>query len=65
MLGHRKITAILTGDTLEGSVARDCPHWGVLSTLMWSLVVNKLIGGLNKNECYTLGYADDTAILSH
>jgi hypothetical protein len=55
MLGDRKITAMLTGDTLEGSVARDCPHGGILSTLMWSLVVNELTGGLNENVCCTLG----------
>jgi hypothetical protein len=58
MLGGRKITAMLTGDTLERSVAGDCPHGGVLSTMMWSLVVDKL----NENEYCTVGYADDIAI---
>jgi hypothetical protein len=43
MLGSRKITATVAGETLEGSVARGCPQGGVLSPLLWSLVVDKLI----------------------
>jgi hypothetical protein len=39
MLGSRKIT----GETLEGSVARGCPLGSVLTPLLWSLVVDKLI----------------------
>jgi hypothetical protein len=63
MLGSRKITATLAGETLEGSVARGCPQGGVLSPLLWSLVVNELVEGLNGSGYYTLGYADDIAIL--
>jgi hypothetical protein len=63
MLGSRKITATLAGETLEGSVARGCPQGGVLLPLLWSLVVDELIGGLNGSGCYTLGYADDIAFL--
>jgi hypothetical protein len=63
MLGRGKITATLTRETLEKSVARSCPQGGVLSPLLWSLVVDKLIGGLDRNGYYTLGYADDIAIL--
>jgi hypothetical protein len=64
MLGSRKITATLVGETLEGSVARGCPQAGILLPLLWSLVVDKLIG-LNGNGYHTLGYADDIAILIH
>lgn len=63
MLGGRKITTTLTGENLKVSVTRDCSHGGILLPLMWSLVVNDLIGGLDENECYTLRYADDIAIL--
>jgi hypothetical protein len=63
MLGSRKITATLAGETLEGSVARGCPQGGILSPLLWSLVVDELIGGLRGNGHYTLEYADDIAIL--
>jgi len=30
MLGGRKITATLTGETLEGSVAKGCPQRGIV-----------------------------------
>ena len=63
MLGSRKIKATLARGTLEGSVARDCPKGGVLSPLLWSLVVDELIGGLDRNGYYTQGYADDIALL--
>jgi hypothetical protein len=35
----------------------------VLSPLLWSLVVDDLIWGLNNDGYYTVGYADDIAIL--
>jgi hypothetical protein len=63
MLGSRKITATLAGETLEGSVARGCLQGGDLLPLLWRLVVEELIRGLIENGCYTLGYADDIAIL--
>jgi hypothetical protein len=63
MWGSRKIIAMLAGDTLEGSVARGCPQGGALSPLLWSLVVDEHIGGLNANGYNTLGYADDIVIL--
>jgi hypothetical protein len=63
MLGGRKITAMHAGETLEGCVTMGCLQGGVLSPLLWSLVVDKIIGGLNGNDCYTLGYADDIAVL--
>jgi hypothetical protein len=44
-------------------VARSCLQGGILSPLLSSLVVEELIGGLIENGCYTLGYADDIAIL--
>jgi hypothetical protein len=63
MLDSRKITATIATETLEGSVARGCPQGCVQSPLLWNLVVDKLIEGLNGNGYYTLGYADDIAIL--
>jgi hypothetical protein len=35
---------------------------GILSPLLWSLVVDKLLGEINKGY-YAIGYADDIAIL--
>ena len=63
MLGGRKIIAVLAGETLEGFMSKGCLQGGMVSPLLWSLVVDKLIRILDKNCCYTLGYADDIAIL--
>ena len=64
ILGGRKITAMLTGDTLEGSLAKGCLQEGNQSPLQWGLVVDKLIKGLNENGCNILGYTNDTVVLS-
>jgi hypothetical protein len=53
----------LSGETLGASAARGCLQGGVLSPLLWSLVVDDLIWGINSNGYYTVGYADDIAIL--
>ena len=58
LLGGRKIAATLAGETLERSLAR-C----ILSPLLGGIVVDKLIGGLDGNSCYTVGCADDIAIV--
>jgi retron-type reverse transcriptase len=63
MLRSKKITATLARETLEESVTRGCPQGGILSPLLWSLVVDEPIRGLN--GYYTLGYADDIAVLIH
>jgi len=63
MLGIRKITAMLAGENLEGSVSKGCLQGGSLLPLLWSLAVDKLIRGLSENGYCTLGYADDIAIL--
>jgi hypothetical protein len=63
MLDSRNINAILSGETLRTSAARGCPQRGVLSPLLWSLVVDDLLWELNSNGYYTIRYADDIAIL--
>jgi hypothetical protein len=70
MLGGRKITATLTGETLEGSVKKCCLQRGILLPLLCCLVVDKVIKGFTGNGCYTLGYtlsssAENSQILSH
>jgi hypothetical protein len=53
----------MSGETLRVVAARGCPQGGVLSPLLWSLVVDDLLWGLNNNGYCTVGYADDIAIL--
>jgi hypothetical protein len=63
MLESRNIMATLSGETLGVAVAKGCPQGGVLSPLLWSLVVDDLLWRLNNSGYYTVGYADDIAIL--
>jgi hypothetical protein len=63
MLGSRKITATLAGETMEGSVTKGCLQGGMLSPLLWCLVVDKLIRGLDESGCYILWYANEIAVL--
>jgi hypothetical protein len=63
MLESRTIISTLSGEILRVSAAGGCPQGGVLSPLLWSLVVDDLLWELNDKGYYTVGYADDTAIL--
>jgi hypothetical protein len=63
MLENWNISATLSGEIHKVSAARGCPQRGVLSPLLWSLVVDDFIWGLNILGYYTVGYADDITIL--
>jgi hypothetical protein len=63
MLESRNIVTTISGETLRASMARGCLQGGVLSPLLWSLVVNELIWELSDDGYYTVGYVDDIAIL--
>ncbi|XP_036146028.1 uncharacterized protein LOC118646684 [Monomorium pharaonis] len=62
MLG-RQVTASLGTVKVSGWVKRGCPQGGVLSPLLWCLVADRLLRTLNERSFFTLGYADDLAIL--
>jgi hypothetical protein len=61
MLESRNIVTTLSGETLRASTAKGCRQGGVLSPLLWSLVVDELLWELNDGDYYTVGYADDIA----
>jgi hypothetical protein len=63
MLESRNISATLSGEILGATAARGYPQRGVLSPLLWNLVVDDLLCGLNKNDYCIVGYVDDIAIL--
>ena len=44
-------------------MSRGCPQEGVLSPLLWCLVVNELLAMLNDGGVYSLGYANDIFLL--
>ncbi|CAH2088501.1 unnamed protein product [Euphydryas editha] len=50
-------------ETTRGVVARGCPQGGVLSPLLWNIVIDELITLLNDRKFLTVGYADDLTIL--
>ena len=65
MLEGRIIQSELLGDELWATTTRGCPQGGVLSPILWCLVVDSLITELNKGPYFTVGYADDIVILTN
>ncbi|KMQ89895.1 lian-aa1 retrotransposon protein [Lasius niger] len=47
--------------TRSGGESRGCPQGGIISPLLWNLVVDELIVKLNQRGFYTQAYADDLA----
>jgi len=55
--------ANLGGSSKNVAVFRGCLQGGVLSPLLWGLVVDDLIARLNGGGIYTQGYVDDICLL--
>jgi hypothetical protein len=56
--------AALNDVCVRVAVARGCPQGGVLSPLLWCLVIDDLIVRLNTGGVYCQGYADDICLLA-
>ena len=63
MLKHRQVYTTLNDHTVGAIATRGCPQGGVLSPLLWCLVVDDLLCGLTKAGYTTVGYADDIVTL--
>lgn len=63
MLSSRIIWATLGGQEVRVHANRGCPQGGVLSPLLWSLVVDSLLKELSDRGIIVQGYADDVAIM--
>jgi len=63
MLSQRHIIASQNDIVVTAQVARGCPQGGVLSPLLWNMVVDSLLHQLNRAGFFTIGYADDITIL--
>jgi hypothetical protein len=63
MLKNRKIFTEIGGQEITVKATRGCPQGGVLSPLMWSLVVDGLLQRLDKEGFEIVGYADDLVII--
>lgn len=64
-IGHMlqcRAVSVGDGDSTKGVVIKGCPQGGVLSPLLWNLVVDNLLESLNNNGFTTFGYADDITI---
>jgi hypothetical protein len=57
-------TATLGEVSKSIEVAKGCPQGGVLSPLLWCLVVEELITRLNRVRIYAQGYADDICFVT-
>ena len=63
-LEGRQATATLGSLSRSVAVSRGCPQGGVLSPLLWCLVVDELLARLNGGGVYAQGYADDICLLA-
>ncbi|KAJ4437142.1 hypothetical protein ANN_17277 [Periplaneta americana] len=63
MLENRQITMCLFGKTLKVTTARGYPQGGVLSPLLWNLVVDAFLRELNGAGYFIIGFADDIAVI--
>jgi hypothetical protein len=63
MLMSRLVHTSLMGSSLTAKVVGGCPQGGVLSPLLWNLVVDRLLVDTNDLGFSTYGYADDIVII--
>ena len=64
MLKDRITSSTLGADTLTITSSKGCPQGGVLSPLLWSLVVDELLETLEESGHKAIGYADDIVVYS-
>jgi len=62
MLVSRIVNSELGGSTIRRQVVRGTPQGGVLSPLLWNIVINRLLLQLEKEGIGVVAYADDVAI---
>jgi hypothetical protein len=58
--GHVAV-ATLNGFSMSLAISRGCLQGGVLSPLLWCLVVDDLLARLSGNGVFIQGYTDDTS----
>ncbi|KAM8701536.1 hypothetical protein ACLKA7_012115 [Drosophila subpalustris] len=63
MLKCRAVTSTLGSSSLTRFVSKGTPQGGVLSPLLWNLVVNKLLRDIEGGSCQIVAYADDVAVI--
>lgn len=64
MLSTRSAESNVDHKVISVSTTRGCPQGGVLSPLIWSLVVDELLTNLTNRDITCQGYADDIVIMT-
>jgi ribonuclease HI len=64
MLYNRIITSELRGSNTTRVPVGGCPQGGILSPLLWNMVADSLLRRLNENGFFSIGFADDFAIIT-
>ena len=62
MLQSRFISVNIHGQTITRSIGKGCPQGGILSPLLWNLVMDSLLQLLKAHNVWCIGYADDLVI---
>lgn len=63
MLRCRILTSELNGYKFQRVAGSGCPQGGIISPLLWNLVVNSLLQTLSDEGFEVIGFADDVAVL--
>ena len=63
MLMGRRITSSVDSVSVSVRAIKGCPQGGVLSPLLWSLVVDEILVLLAEADIPAIGYADDLALI--
>ena len=64
MLRNRVMLAHSNDTEKRALAGRGCPQGGVLSPLLWNLVVDELLKEFERNSAFAFAYADDVTSLS-
>ena len=60
---HASLYRSICGSSLKLGVTRGCPQGGILSPILWCMVIDSLLVQLNDSGIFTQGYSDDVASL--
>jgi len=64
LLRSRQATATVQDSTVTVTTTRECLQGGVLSPILWSLLVDELLRRLASKGIQYQGYADDIVIIA-
>ncbi|CAK1580188.1 unnamed protein product [Parnassius mnemosyne] len=56
-------TILIAGESQAVQIRKRCSQGGVLSRLLWNMIIIELISKLNCNHFYIYSYADDLTLL--